>query len=206
MVEIIGSGFGRTGTVSTYLALDQLGFGPVFHNMTFSERLDLPLRILDFANGSQDSWHNILDGFHTCLDFPCCLFWRELLDAFPEARVLHTTHDPDEWCDSIYATIFDLIAGEKAEETADHPATIMNKELMIRRTFDGKIDDRAHCTQVFRRHQEAVVAKVPKEKLLVFDVREGWEPLCKFLGVPVPGEEFPNTNSRAEVREHWGMS
>ena len=205
MIEIIGSGFGRTGTISTWTALTKLGFGPVFHNMTFSDRPELALRILDFANGAADSWPDILDGFRACLDFPCCLFWRDILNAFPEAKVLHTTRDPDDWYDSIRATIFELIWGEKADEVANHSATIMNKELMLRRTFDMKMDDRAHCTEIFRRHQQDVIAAVPEEKLLVFDVREGWDPICNFLGVPAPDDDFPRTNTKEELRRAWEM-
>lgn len=205
MIEIIGSGFGRTGTISTWMALTKLGFGPVFHNMTFSDRPELPPRILNFANGAEDAWPDILEGFRACLDFPCCLFWQDILDAFPEAKVIHTTRDPDEWYDSIRATIFELIWGEKADEVANHPATIMNKELMLRRTFDMKMDDRAHCTEIFRRHQQDVIAAVPEEKLLVFAVREGWDPLCNFLGMPVPDDDFPRTNSKEELRRDWEL-
>lgn len=205
MIEIIGSGFGRTGTISTWIALTKLGYGPVFHNMTFSDRPELPLRILDFSNGAADSWPDILEGFRACLDFPCCLFWREIMDAFPEAKVLHTTRDPDDWYDSIRATLFEVIWGEKADDVADHPATMMNKELMLRRTFDMKLDDRANCTEIFRRQQEDVIAAVPKERLLVFDVREGWKPLCNFLEGEVPDEDFPRDNDRAMFREHFGL-
>lgn len=65
----------------------------------------------------------------------------------------------------------------------------------------GQVADREFALGVFRGHIEAVQAEVPAERLLVFEVGQGWDPLCRFLGVPVPdGEPFPHVNERAAFR------
>lgn len=206
MIDIIGTGVSRTGTISTYLALRQLGLGPVFHNCEFSENHGLPRRIHDVVLGGSESWPELLKGYRACLDFPCCMFWKDLRAAFPDAKVLHTTRDPDEWYDSIHATIFAILRQPFPDDPFIRELSEMNTEVVLRRCFDMRLDDRAHCTEVFRRHEAEVLASVPEDKLLVFDARQGWEPLCEFLGVEVPTEDFPNQNSRAEFREQLGLA
>jgi hypothetical protein len=63
-------------------------------------------------------------------------------------------------------------------------------------TFDGRFGDRDHAVEVFVRHNEEVKRRVPPEKLLVFEVKEGWGPLCEFLGVEAPDGPFPHLNDR----------
>jgi hypothetical protein len=76
----------------------------------------------------------------------------------------------------------------------------MSDELIWRRTFGGRFEDRAHAIETFERHTEEVRQGVPAERLLVFEVGQGWEPLCAHLGVPVPDEPFPHLNDTASFR------
>lgn len=205
MIDIIGTGFGRTGTVSAYLALNKLGVGPVFHNMEIPKTPGLAKRIHDVALGGDETWGELLDGYHACLDFPACVFWKDILKEFPDAKVLHTIRDPDDWFDSINSTIFAILQTPFPDDPAQRQHWEMSTEVILKQCFDMRLDDRKHCTSVFRAREVEVRATVPDDRLLVFDVREGWEPLCDFLDVPVPDEDFPRMNSKTEVRRGWGL-
>lgn len=201
MIEIIGTGFGRTGTFSLSLALQKLGRGPVFHNEQIPKNPSIAKRFHEVALGGSETWADILEGYRACLDFPTCVFWRDILQASPEARVIHTSRDPDEWYDSIHSTIFAILRTPFPDDPVERQHWEMSTEVILRRTFDMRLDDRAHCTDIFKAREAEVLAEVPEEKLLVLDVKQGWEPLCDFLDVPVPDGEFPKTNNRAEFRK-----
>lgn len=205
MIDIVGTGFGRTGTVSLYLAFKQLGCGPVFHNEEIPKNPGIAKRIHDVALGGTETWKDLLDGYRACLDFPCCGFWKDILREAPEARVIHTTRDPDDWYDSIHGTIFNILRKPLPDAPAEREHWEMSIEVILKQTFDMRLDDRVYCTDIFRAREADVLATVPRNKLLVFDVRQGWEPLCAFLDVPVPDEDFPRTNSKAEFRLGWGL-
>jgi len=193
-LKVIGSGLGRTGTMSTKLALEQLGLR--CHHMVevFMNPQSLPLWV-EAGRGNPD-WDAIFDGYSAMVDHPGCQFWRELIDYYPDAKVLHTVRDPDKWFDSTQATIF----------SPDSPAMQQQagpmKEFFdyIHGWYGGDMHDRAFMTDFFARHTAEVVATVPKEQLLVFNVAEGWEPLCKFLGVPVPETPYPRENTTEQFQ------
>ena len=77
----------------------------------------------------------------------------------------------------------------------------MAHEIVVEQTFDSRLDDRAHAMAVFRAHTAEVRRTISPDRLLVYDVAEGWEPLCAFLGVAVPDTPFPYTNTTAEFQE-----
>jgi hypothetical protein len=77
--------------------------------------------------------------------------------------------------------------------------------LILEQTFGGRLEDRAHAKRVFERHNRAVIAAVPASRLLVYQPGDGWEPLCGFLGVPVPDEPFPRLNDTAWYRARTGL-
>jgi len=191
-LQVIGAGFGRTGTASLRDALERLGFGPCDHmreNFAHPERFPLweaALRCKDA--GEPIDWRPLLDGFRAIMDFPGAYFWRELIAAHPRAKVILTVRDPERWYDSIRATIFAL---------PDEQRTAVSRELNTR-AFNDRLTDRAHCQAVFTRHNQVVQETVPPERLLVFEVKDGWEPLCAFLDVPVPEDaSFPRVNEAA---------
>ena len=193
-LKVIGSGLGRTGTMSTKLALEQLGVGPCHHMVeVFKHPESLPLWV-DAGNGKPD-WDAIFDGYLSMVDHPGCIYWRTLMAHYPEAKVLHTVRDPDKWFDSTQATIFN-------PQRPDPPLGTPMGDFFaqIQAWYGGDMHDRGFMTDVFRRHTEAVVAGVPKDRLLVFDVAQGWGPLCEFLGVTVPHTPYPRENSTAEFQ------
>lgn len=190
-LKVIGSGLGRTGTLSTKLALEQLGFVRCHHMAeVFQDAAkQVPLWV-DAGNGKPD-WDAIFDGFQAMVDHPGCAYWRELMDYYPDAKVLHTVRDPDKWFDSTQATIFS--PGNLTRFTEGPMADFFGH---LRAFYEGgDMNDRAFMTDFFRRHTERVVAGVPKDRLLVFNVAEGWEPLCAFLGVPTPSTPYPRENT-----------
>lgn len=193
-LKVIGSGLGRTGTMSTKLALEQLGFAPCHHMVeVFTHPDSVPLWIA--AGDGRPDWDAIFDGYEAMVDHPGCGYWRQLMDHYPDAKVLHTVRDPDKWFDSTQATIFNP---DRPPPPEGSPMRTFMEQLFA--WYGGDMHDRAFMTGFFRRHTEQVVATVPKDRLLVFDVKEGWAPLCAFLGVPVPDTPYPRENSTEEFQ------
>lgn len=199
-IEVIGAGFGRTGTASLKQALEVLGFGPCDH---MHENFDHPERFALWSEamhrkdaGESIDWRPLLSTYRSVVDWPGAYFWRELAGAHPQAKVILTVRDPERWYDSIQSTIFPLLQhlGETGGEA-------LPGDIIVKRTFAQRTADRAHCLAVFAGHAAAVREATAADRLLVFDVKEGWGPLCAFLGVPVPaGEAFPHLNDTAEFK------
>jgi hypothetical protein len=190
-LKVIGSGLGRTGTLSLKAALEHLGFGPCHHMVEVFMQPESVAWWIAAGEGNPD-WDAIFRDFTSMVDFPGCIFYRELADHFPDAKVLHSTRDPDEWFDSTQATIF---SPESPALHAEGPFKRFFEVLFLSR-FGDKIHDRQFMTDYFRRHEAEVLASIPQERLLVFRASDGWAPLCSFLGVPIPPEPYPRTNTR----------
>jgi sulfotransferase family protein len=227
-MKVIGAGFGRTGTASLKAALELLGYGPCYH---MSAVIAEPYRVrqwLEIGEGgaserepsggekhSTPDWDAMFAGFQATLDWPAAAYWRELAEHYPDAKVILSVRDPEQWYESVSATIFASALAERrplplrrrvirwlvtrrAPDFALMPR--MSKATVMDRIFDGRIDDRAHVLKVFEQHIAEVKAAIPPDRLLVFDVAEGWAPLCEFLGRPVPDEPFPQVNERVAFR------
>jgi hypothetical protein len=195
-LKIVGAGLGRTGTKSLQTALNMLGFGPCHHMVeVFMHPQTVPLWI-DAAAGNAN-WDAIFGGYHSVVDYPGAAYWREITSYYPDAKVVLSIRDADEWFDSTQATIFapgSMSAGGEGPFAAFF-------DSFVNRVAGGsreRLHDRAFMTDYFRRHTDEVVAAFPKERLLVYRAGEGWERLCAFLGVAVPQEPYPSENSRAE--------
>ena len=192
VLKVVGSGLGRTGTKSMQTALNQLGFGPCHHMVeVFSHPDSVPLWIE--AGAGRPRWDLIFASYQSMVDYPGAHYWRELAAYYPDAKVLHTVRDPDEWFDSTQATIF--APGGPVESTGGPMAAFF---ASFSSDFRERMHDRAFMTDYFRRHTEAVMEAIPPERLLVYQAGKGWEPLCSFLGVPVPATPYPSENTRAD--------
>jgi Sulfotransferase domain len=199
-LEVVGAGWGRTGTVSLKLALEQLGFGPCYHMFEVITNPAHNQPWLDALAGNPPDWNEFLASYRSSIDWPASRFWRELKEANPDARVILTTRDPDAWYGSFSKTIAEAIA------RPPQPGDVLTiGQAVVEETFDGRQADRDHVLARLRAHEADVIATVPADELLVFDVADGWEPLCAFLGVDIPGEPFPRTNSTAEFRTMVGL-
>ena len=178
------------------LALEELGFGPCYH---MAELIGDLSRLSLWENAAEGvcEWDGIFAGFPATVDYPACTYWRELTAFYPDAKVLLTVRDADEWFESTQATIFS--APMRARITGSPLQPFFDKAVW--RDFGERIEDRDFMTDVFRRHREEAEQAIPPERLLVYEVGDGWEPLCEFLDVPVPSSPFPHANSRAEMQQ-----
>lgn len=191
-LKVIGSGFGRTGTMSLKLALETLGFDPCYHMV---EVFKNPPAFDWWYEASQDpahaDWGKIFAGYDATVDWPNATYYRELADAYPDAKVVHTERDPDDWFDSTQATIFN----NPFEGDAGFPRMI---RAVVGELFGQDLHDRDRCIAVYNAHNNAVRQTIPAERLLVYHVADGWAPLCDFLGVEAPEGPMPKVNSREE--------
>ncbi len=211
-MRVIGAGFGRTGTLSLKQALERLGFGPCHHMM---EVIDTPGQIhqwLALAKGRPVSFDDLLAGYESCVDWPAAAYWRELADHYPDAKVILTVRDPEAWLASMQATILKMRRRSPLTAVRDALLALTRSDLAAmvkmgrltvdKRVFGGRINDPDRALRTFTEHIDEVKAAIAPERLLVFDVRQGWEPLCEFLAVPVPDEPFPRGNDAAAFAEH----
>ena len=214
-MKVIGPRFGRTGTASLKEALDELGSGPCY---PMSEVFARPGHA-DFWRaawrGEPADWDGVLGPYEATVDWPACSFYEELMQRHPDGKVLLSVRDPERWYESTRQTIYKL--GKIATgspfsrlgfallsrlvfgrfKTGQGP---MTEEILWQGTFDGKFEDKHHAIEVFNRHNGEVRRRVPQEQLLVYEVKQGWGPLCEFLGVEEPDKPFPRLNDAADMR------
>jgi hypothetical protein len=199
-INIIGVGVGRTGTFSLRLALNQLGKGPCHHMEEVVKNMDAQLPLWSEAVEGNANWSAIYEGYNSAVDWPTAGFYRELVKEYPTAKFILTERSPESWAESFGSTIYTLIeARDKAPEKMHDWLDMVNKVLTKTGFPDGM--DKDALINGFIAHGKAVREAIPAEQLLVFQVKEGWEPLCNFLDVPVPTEAFPRTNNREEFWE-----
>ena len=193
-LKVIGAGYPRTGTSSLKLALEQLGFGPCHHMREVIMNMASARLWIEAGDGHPD-WEAIFEGYQSCTDAPGCSFWRELAEVYPDAKVLLSVRDPDQWFESTQMTVFSdqMLGRQMGLGMADFFAKIVTRE------FGERIHDRDFMLAQFERRKQEVIAAIPAPRLLVYDAREGWEPLCAWLGVAVPDTPFPHANTRAEM-------
>ncbi|MES2700634.1 MAG: sulfotransferase family protein [Pseudomonadota bacterium] len=200
-LKVIGAGLGRTGTLSLKLALEHIGFGPCHHMSEVIADLKRAVPLWIAAGRGTPDWEELFAGFSSCTDYPGCMFWRQLIDVYPDAKVILTVRDADKWFESGSATVF----------SPGHRAMFEGEPLMaeffaatVFDDLDERLGNRAKMVEYFNAWNDAVIAGVPAERLLVFRAGDGWEPLCRFLGVPVPPEPYPRVNSREEMTGKTG--
>lgn len=217
-MDVIGVGFGRTGTASLKVALERLGFSPCCHMMEVMEQPDKVRQWRHVGEGERPDWAKLFDGYRATVDWPGAAYWRELAKEYPEAKFILTVRDPQRWYQSCVNTVFGFpMRRHNAMErnvygmlcrvnppSAQVPI-MLDKILWQRvfddRPFDGRDGDRDYAVRAFLQHSEEVRAYIPAERLLVFNVADGWQPLCTFLDVPVPDEPFPRLNDADEFNK-----
>ncbi|MDX8448084.1 sulfotransferase family protein [Mesorhizobium captivum] len=192
-IRVIGTGFGRTGTDSMREALTMLGFGPCHHMSEVMAHDEQKRLWRALAKGAAPDWNRLFAAYKSCVDWPSAHYWRELIEAYPEARVILTWRSPESWWESFQKTILPAIADSRDQES-------LGISLVSKQVFGGRPHDRAHALAVYEANVEAVLNTVPAKRLLVHKLGDGWEPLCAHLGVPVPAEPYPNRNTTKEFR------
>lgn len=201
-LEVIGAGFGRTGTLSLKYALEQLGFNQCYHMLEVRNHPEHTQLWRQAHEGQPIDWATMFEGYRATVDWPSCNLWSDLAETFPDASIILTLRDADAWYDSIMNTIY-LSSSMRAasDDPVEKASGQWAMDIIWNRIFDGKMDDRAHVTSVFNRHNEDVMNRVPASRLLVFEAKDGWAPLCKFLDRPIPETDYPRVNSTEDFRK-----
>lgn len=201
MLKVVGAGVGRTGTHSLKIALEQL-LGGTCHHMVevfaHPEEIAIWTAAID---GKEVDWAELMKPYVAQVDWPGGAFWPELAAANPDALVLLSVRDPDAWYTSCTNTIFWPMRG-MINAGDEWMASLLR---LFKQRFSDDIEDRDAMIAAFERHNEAVRKAVPADRLLEWTAADGWEPICERLGVPVPAEPFPVTNTTSEFREMLGI-
>ena len=196
-LRIIGAGFGRTGTLSLKLALEQLGFDKCYHMMEVRNHPEHVNTWRAVARGELIDWPKLFQGYQAAVDWPSCNFWREQMQAFPEAKVILTLRNSESWYESVMKTIWQ-VSKERRANGANEALSLMVFELIWDGIFNGRMSDKDYVIAQYEKHNQRVIDEVPKEKLLVFEAKEGWPSLCEFLGCSIPETGYPNVNTAKE--------
>ena len=199
-LEIVGTGFGRTGTLSLKGALEQLGFGRCYHMIEVAQNPGHSALWSAADDGAPTDWTALFASYRATVDWPSTRFWRQIADHFPKARVIHTERPADAWYASVTSTIYQVMARPTPPNAppAMHEQLEMARKLILRGVFGDRFEDEAHAIAVYEAHNARVKREIPRERLLVVEPGQGWEPLCKFLGVPIPATPYPKVNTTEE--------
>jgi hypothetical protein len=196
-LKVIGAGFGRTGTMSLKAALEQLGLGPCYHMVECLPRgPEHWQKWIDAARGKPD-WNTLFEGFKSTVDFPSCSSYKAIAAHYPNAKVILTVRDPERWFESTQETIF-------APRWIEYLRNVeIGKfiQLTVNDYLQDRMHDKEHLIKRFQEHIEEVRNTIPASRLLVFEVKEGWGPLCEFLELPEPDAEFPFLNDEEATKE-----
>jgi hypothetical protein len=212
-LKIIGAGFPRTGTNSLKRSLEMLGFTKCYHMKELLTHPDqLPLWLQLETTGTTD-WDTLYDGFQGSVDFPCYPFYKQHLKRYPEAKVILTVRDFDSWYKSVKSTIWTAGPQNLGQKLMMMGRMLTNprvrqvigcikfvKRQFWKKQFQDRFLDEPFVREAFKKHIEEVKAYVPEDQLLVYDIRQGWAPLCEFLGVPEPTENLPHLNKRENFK------
>jgi Sulfotransferase domain len=197
-LRVVGAGLGRTGTMSLKLALEKLLGGPCYHML---EVLSHPEHVPEWhraARGEMPDWSTLLAGYRAAVDWPASAFWPELAAAYPDAVVLLSVRDPDAWWESASQTIFKGIAHAEERGVPEMAERLAMVRDLFAQRFVWPPDQEALAKAAFERHNARVRASVPRERLLEWQASDGWGPICQALGVAVPDEPFPRSNTRED--------
>ena len=210
-IKVIGAGCGRTATASLKSALEKLGFDPCYHMyecLKNQSHFDKWSKVFD-GNFTPEEWEDLLGGYGAALDNPASMAYEDIMKVYPDAKVILTTRDPTKWAKSVQETIWCPYSRSMSWVLFPYFASFQIMMIKLRRRFfndftggvwSGALHDPKKLAGAFEEWNQRVIDTVPKEKLLVFEVQDGWEPLCKFLEVPVPNEPFPKTNEAGEFK------
>jgi hypothetical protein len=204
-MKLIGAGLPRTGTLSQKVALEMLGVEPCYHMVNVLGNLDLAAdwrRALD----RDADWDSTLAGFQATVDWPGSFFYKELMENYPDAKVLLSVREGDAWAKSMRQTIWGLFYDEVLMQYMSTARTLIDPQWdsyisMMKEMWEksGLLNDGENTTAEWMagamdRYNEEVKQTVPADRLLVWTASDGWEPICEFLGVAVPDTTFPRLN------------
>ena len=210
-LEIIGTGLARTGTKSLKMALEYLNGDSCFHMIDLLQNPKKIEVIKKNYKSNQIDWSLFYNGYTSAVDYPTCLYYKEIIGRNPEVKVIHTVREFDSWYTSVKETVYrgkpkgmkdfmriikNMIFSSEYRKVA--PVFMFNDELIWKGQFESRFEDKEFIRKKYNEHQSEVLNTVKANNLLVYDIKEGWEPLCNFLGKPIPEIAFPRLNERKE--------
>jgi len=204
-LEVIGAGLGRTGTMTLKIALEQLGFAPCHHMVEVFAHPEQREFWRRAAEGEKVDWEELFADYRASVDWPSCHFYKELAARYPAAKVILSWRDPERWFESMDGTI--LRVAERMMQQTDPELRKQSRfvEIIVaEKTFNFDFS-RENVIAAYNRHVAEVKRVIPAERLLIHESKDGWEPLCKFLGVPIPATDYPRTNSREEFQNRANL-
>lgn len=211
-LQVIGTGVGRTGTHSLKLALEQLGFGKCFH---MTELFQHPENITYFQKAERNEtveWDKLFEGYKSAVDYPVARYYKQLIPAFPQAKIIHTIRDAEAWYQSAIETIFwaskpspgrmlSLMLKMPFNSTVRKRLPVLKYDgEMVDNIFGKDVKDKQEVIRRYNAINEETLNYIPKDRSLVYSIKTGWEPLCEFLNVPVPSTPFPRSNTRENFK------
>ena len=204
-MKLIGAGLPRTGTLSQKVALEMLGLAPCYHMVNVLADLEKVQQWRRALEGD-GQWDEIFEDSQATVDWPGSYFYAELAETYPDAKILLSVRDADAWERSMRETIWGMfyddilirdLSSARVRVDDGWRAYIELMQEMWKR--GGLIDNGADTTPesmraAMERYNQQVQDMVPADRLLVWSVGDGWEPLCEFLELPVPDTPFPHLN------------
>jgi hypothetical protein len=211
-IQVIGAGMGRTGTLSLKHALEELGYTKTHHMMEVIENPEQLPYWIEMHYKRKSDYDAMFKGFAAMVDFPGAIYYKEFMEQYPDAKVILNVRDPEKWYKSVNDTIYNIPRGFQRvmmkavglfKPQVKYMATFFDyvDNLLWNGFFEGKFEDKEFTIKKFNDWTEEVKRTVPPEKLLVFEVSQGWEPLCAFLNKPIPDKPFPRVNDTVEFNE-----
>lgn len=202
-LKIIGASFGRTASLSLKKALEILGYTNCYHMsevVTKPEHSELWLR----AWNGEFIWDDIFDGYQAAVDWPVAAFWPQLMEAYPEAKIILSTREPEAWYESAKNTIFkSMDEGINSKNQEIRKRILMAKEIIVDGTFNGKLNDKKHCIKIYNENIARCKKEVDSDRLITFNPKDGWDSLCKQLACPIPNVDYPFINTTKEFEARW---
>ena len=204
-MKVIGAGLPRTGTLSQKVALEMLGFEDCYHMVNVLSDLD-KVQVWRGALDGRQPWDEIFDGCESTVDWPGSYFYQEIADFYPEAKVVLSVRSAESWERSMRETIWGLWYGDTLiRDLSDARCRVdpkwscfadLMKDMLKQSGLipDGADTDPETMKSAMERFNQQVQETIPADRLLVWSVADGWEPLCEFLEVPIPDTPFPHLN------------
>ena len=206
-LKVIGFGFPRTGTMSLKHALEMLGLGPCYHMIEVFHRpadaafwLDAWQKQATGASLNSIDWGSVFREFQSTTDCPASGFWKPLLNEYPDANYILTERDPEAWYTSFHNTVFQAMIQPEKSADKHRDVQVMAKTLILDGLFEGRFAEKKFAIEKLQDYSRQIRMAVPSDRLLVMDISEGWKPLCQFLGLQIPTEKFPCSNTQQDFQ------
>jgi hypothetical protein len=210
-MKLIGAGLPRTGTLSQKIALEMLGLAPCYHMVNVLGELEETDRWRQVLN-NELSIDEIFADYEATVDWPGSFFTKDLVDVYPDAKVLLSVRSGESWASSMRDTIWGVLYGDMflrrisdarraIDSDWDSYMSLMDQMWNASGLMEDESTTAEYMANAMERYNEEIQRVVPADRLLVWSVAEGWEPLCEFLELPVPDQPFPRVNDSKQFSE-----